>query len=79
MLQMDRLQQDVQAELGNRQNELTGEITVQVGQIIETVGLEGGYTLIFNSIQSGLVFVDPSMDISELIIERLDAANPGDF
>jgi Skp family chaperone for outer membrane proteins len=79
MVQMDRLQQDVQTELGQRQNELTGAITQQVGLIIEEVGLEGGYTLIFNSIQSGLVFVDPTMDISDLIIERLDAANPADL
>jgi Skp family chaperone for outer membrane proteins len=79
MVQMDRLQQDVQTELGNRQNELTGAITQQVGEIIEQVGLDGGYTLIFNSIQSGLVFVDPTMDISDVIIERLDAANPGDI
>ena len=73
MLQMDRLQQDVQQELGNRQNELTGEITQRVGEIIEEIGLSQGYDLIFNSIQSGLVFVDPSMDITEAIIERLNA------
>ena len=76
MLQLNRLQEDVQQELGNRQNELTGEITVRVGQIIDTLGQEEGYTLIFNSIQSGLVFVDPSMDITLEIIRRLDAANP---
>ena len=79
MVQLDRLQQDVQQELGTRQNELTGEITQQVGLIIEAVGLEQGYSLIFNSIQSGLVFVNPAMDITELIIERLDAAAPGDL
>jgi len=78
MVQLDRLQQDVQQELGTRQNELTGEITQQVGLIIEEVGLEQGYSLIFNSMQSGLVFVNPAMDITELIIERLDAAAPGD-
>ena len=74
MVQMDRLQQDVQQELGTRQNELTAEITQMVGQIIETIGSDQGYTFIFNSIQSGLVFVDPSMDITDEIIERLDTA-----
>ena len=77
MVQLDRLQQDVQQELGNRQNELTGGITQLVGQIIEEVGLEQGYDLIFNSVQSGLVFVDPSMDITDVIIQRLDAADAG--
>jgi len=79
MVQMDRLQQDVQQELGTRQNELTAGITQMVGQIIETIGLDQGYTLIFNSIQSGLVFVDPSIDITEEIIERLDAAGADDL
>lgn len=78
MLQMDRLQEDVQQELGSRQNELTGEITQRVGQIIEAIGQEEGYTLIFNSIQSGLVFVDPSLDITDEIINRLDASSPAD-
>ncbi len=77
MLQMDRLQEDVQTELANRQNELTGDITQQVGQIIETMGQEEGYSLLFNAIQSGLVFVDPAMDITPEIIRRLDLINPG--
>ena len=77
MLQMDRLQEDVQTELANRQNELTGEITQQVGQIIETIGEEEGYSLLFNAIQSGLVFIDPTMDITPEIIRRLDLLNPG--
>ena len=76
MLQLDRLQEDVQQELGGRQNELTGEITDRVAEIIETLGQEQGYTLIFNSIQSGLVFVDPSLDITPEIIRRLDASSP---
>ncbi len=78
MLTMDRLQQDVQQELGNRQNELTGGITQLVGEIIEEIGLDSSYSLIFNSVQSGLVFVDPAMDITDEIIRRLDAAEAGD-
>ena len=73
MLQLERLQQDVQQELGQRQNELTSGITQMVGQIIETMGVEEGYTLIFNALQSGLVYIDPATDITEEIIRRIDA------
>ena len=76
MLQLERLQQDVQQELGGRQNELTGEITQRVAEIIDALGQEEGYTLIFNSIQSGLVFVNPVLDITPEIIRRLDASSP---
>ena len=59
MLRLNRLQEDVQQELGLRQNELTLEITEMIAQIIEVMGEEEGYTLIFNAIQSGLVYIGP--------------------
>lgn len=78
MLQMDRLEQDVQQELGLRQNELTAGITEMVAAIIETVGGEGGYTMIFNSLQSGLVYIDPTIDITDEIVRRVDEASPAE-
>ena len=78
MLQMDRLEQDVQQELGLRQNELTAGITEMVAAIIETVGEEGGYTMIFNSLQSGLVYIDPTIDITDEIVRRVDEASPAE-
>lgn len=75
MLRLERLQQDVQQELGQRQNELTLEITEMVGQIIEELGAEENYILIFNAIQSGLVFIGPTLDITEEIILRINATS----
>ncbi len=73
MLRLERLQQDVQQELGLRQNELTAEITQMIGDIIDVIGEEEGYTLIFNAIQSGLVYLDPTLDITDEIIQRVNA------
>jgi outer membrane protein len=73
MLQMERSQQDVQQELTQRQNELTTEITEKITQVIGVLGDQEGYTLIFNAIQSGLVYVDPALDITDEIIRRVDA------
>ena len=78
MLQLDRLQQDVQQELGLRQNELTLEITQMVSVIIDVMGGEEGYTLIFNAIQSGLVYVAPTLDITDEIIQRVNAMTAPD-
>ena len=78
MLRMERLQQDVQQELGNRQNELTSGITEMVAQIIDVLGGEEGYTLIFNAIQSGLVYIGPTVDITDEIIARIDAMSAPD-
>ena len=73
MLGLERLQQDVQQELGLRQNELTLGITDMVAEIIDVMGEEEGYTLIFNAVQSGLVYVGPTLDITDQIIDRINA------
>ena len=78
LVRLDRLQQDVQQELGLRQNELTVGITEMVAQIIDTLGQEEGYTLIFNTLQSGLVYVDPTVDITDEIILRVNAMSAPD-
>ena len=78
MLRLSRLQEDVQQELGLRQNELTLEITEMIAQIIEVMGEDEGYTLIFNASQSGLVYVGPTLDITDEIIRRVDAMSTPD-
>ena len=78
MLRLNRLQEDVQQELGLRQNELTLEITEMVGQIIDVIGEEEGYTMIFNAIQSGLVYIGPTLDITDEIILRVNAIGTPD-
>lgn len=73
-LMMQRLQQDVQNELAQRQDELTGGITQRMAQIIEELGSEQSFSMIINLVQSGIVYADDSIDITDEIIARLDAA-----
>ena len=73
MLRLQRLQEDVEQELGLRQQELTTDIMDLIAQTIELIGQEEGYTLIFNQIQSGLVFVGPTLDITDELIQRVNA------
>lgn len=77
-LQIQRLNEDVQSELSARQAELTQDITKKIADIIDELGAQEGYTLIFNLVQSGLVYVDPTTDLTDVIIQRLDAADSGD-
>lgn len=76
-IQMQRLQEDVQAELQQRQQELTGPIIDQIATIIERMGADEGFTMIFNALQSGLVYVDESVDVTDRIISELDATAEG--
>ena len=73
MLRLERLQQDVEQELGVRQNELTGGLMQTVADIVSTMGEEGGYALIFNAVQSGVVYAGPTLDITDEVIQRINA------
>lgn len=72
-IQLQRLQEDVSNELQGRQQELTTPIIEQIAAIIERMGQDDGYTLIFNALQSGLVYIDESVDVTDRIISELDA------
>jgi Skp family chaperone for outer membrane proteins len=75
MLRLERLQEDVQQELNVRQNELTGELMQMVFDMVSTIGEEGGYALIFNAVQSGVVYVGPTLDITDEVIQRVNAGS----
>jgi len=69
-----RFQEDAERELGKSRDNSFAEIERRVSPLIEQVGREGGYTLIFNKFQSGLVFAIESADITDQIVQRFDAA-----
>ena len=71
-----RFQEDAEKELNKSQEQAFAEIERRVAPIIEQAGKEGGYTLMFNKYQSGLVYADEAADITNAIIQRFDAAAP---
>lgn len=75
--ELRRMQEDAAAELEKRQNEVLGGIEKQVLPIINEVGRNSGYTLIFKKFESGLIYVDPSADLTEQVIQRLDSGAAG--
>jgi len=78
-----RFQDDASRELNKRRDEVLAEIDRKVLPIINQVGQEQGYSLIFRKFESGLVFASDEVDITSEIIRRLDAgasaaaASPG--
>jgi outer membrane protein len=69
-----RFQEDAEKELAKSRDGAFAEIERKVSPLIEQVGREGAYTLIFNKFQSGLVFAIEGADITDQIIQRFDAA-----
>ncbi len=73
-LALQRFGEDAQQAMAKLEQEIMEPIEAQILRIINQVGAEQGYTMIFKKFQSGLVFADPSVDMTQLVIQRYDAA-----
>ncbi|HVS65625.1 MAG TPA: OmpH family outer membrane protein [Thermoanaerobaculia bacterium] len=71
-IELQRAQDDAQREMQKRQAEAFGQIETRVLPIINQVGQELGFTLIFNKFQSGLLFAADNVDITDVVIQRFD-------
>ena len=73
---MRRLQDDATRDLTKKRDDVLGQIDQQVMPVINQVGKELGYTLIFRKFESGLIYADEAIDITDSVIKRLDTAAP---
>jgi outer membrane protein len=64
-----RFQDDANRDLEAAQKKELGELERRVFPVINQVGKEKGYTLIFNKFQSGLVFADEAVDITDDVLK----------
>jgi outer membrane protein len=67
-----RFQDDAQRELQEAQRRELGSLEELILPIINQVGQEQGLTLIFNKFQSGLVYADQTVDITDSVIQRFN-------
>ena len=73
---MQRATQDAQAEVQELQQQLQEEFQRRIAPIIESVGKEKGLHYIFNGPDSGLVWADASLDITNDVVKKFDQAKP---
>jgi outer membrane protein len=77
MILLRRFSDDADRELQKEQEESFGRIERQVMPIITEVGAEQGYTVIFNKFNSGLLFAQEHVDITDMILQRFDVSVQG--
>jgi Skp family chaperone for outer membrane proteins len=71
-IQLRRAQDDANRELTKKRDDMLAQIDERVMPVINQVGHELGYTLIFRKFESGLIYADEAIDITGVIIQRLD-------
>jgi outer membrane protein len=72
-----RAQDDATRELTKKRDEMLASIDDKVMPVINQVGKELGYTLIFRKFESGLIYADDGVDITNVVIQRIDAGAQG--
>jgi len=71
---LKRFEDDSNRELNEFRQGKLEKLEARLMPIINQVGEEFGYTAVFNKFQSGLVYAKQEIDITDLILQRFDAA-----
>ena len=69
---LQRFQDDAERELDEARRRELGGLEGRIIPVINQIGVERGLTLIFNKFQSGLVFADEAVDITDDVILRFN-------
>jgi len=68
-----RFQDDANRDLNKKRDEILARVDRAVMPIINTYGQEGAYDLIFRKFESGLIYANEAVDVTDEIIQRLDS------
>ena len=69
---LQRFQADAERELDEARRRELGGLEGRIMPVINEIGAERGLTLIFNKFQSGLVYADDAVDITDDVIRRFN-------
>jgi len=73
---LQRSQQDAQEEVQQLQQDLQNAFQAKLLPIIQQVVAERKITILFSQADAGIVFADPTLDLTADVIKRFDTAAP---
>jgi len=71
---LQRFEDDAKRSLEEARRTALGRLEERIMPIINEIGKERGFTLISNKFQSGLVYADDAVDITDDVIRRFNTA-----
>jgi Skp family chaperone for outer membrane proteins len=74
--EMQRVTQDAETELADLQQQLQIEFDARLTPALELVATELGLDLLFNAGQGGLVWANSALDVTQAVVDRLNATAP---
>lgn len=74
MRDYQRMIKDSQDEVQKKQSDFMEEIIKKLRVIVEQIGKDEGYTVIFEKAESGILYVPDKVDVTEKVIEKYNEA-----
>ena len=71
--EIDRFQEDANAEVQQLQQELQGDFQEKLRPVVDALVKELAIGLLFSAGDAGAIYVDPSLDITGEVIKRFDS------
>jgi outer membrane protein len=69
---LTRFAQDAEREMEEARNRELAQLEKQILPIINEVGKEMGFAVIFNKFESGLVYASEAVDITDVVVKRFN-------
>ena len=69
---MQRFQQDAQAEINELQQEVQNDFVKKLQPVVDKIAAEKGLHLLFNSAEAGLAWAAPGLDLTPEVIKAID-------
>lgn len=74
---LQRFAQDADRELKAEEQKTLIELEKSIRPVIDQIGKEMGFALIFNKLESGLVYASDAVEITDTVIKRYNEATVG--
>jgi Skp family chaperone for outer membrane proteins len=74
---IQRFTEDAQQEVQGLQQQLQDDFQRKLGPVIQEVALEKKLHLLFSAADSGIVWAEPGLDLTDEVIKKFDAAGGG--
>lgn len=76
-ISLQRFAQDADRELKTEEQKTLIELEKSIRPVIDQIGKEMGFALIFNKLESGLVYASDAVEITDMVIKRYNDATGG--
>lgn len=71
-ISMQRYAQDADREVQEARDKSLLELNNKIMPVIDALGKEVGFALIFNKFESGLIYASDAVDITDMVLKRFD-------